>query len=92
MQIRDHHQRAVDHLAEKGNEPSRAAFEGAFVAYSHVPDLDSLLQRVPVYLAAGHDKRIRAFYSMAFIQHWFIHEAERHCIVRECPGVPGLGS
>lgn len=65
-------------LAEKGNEPSRAAFEGAFVAYSHVHDLDGLLQRIPVYPEAGHDERIRAFYSMAFIQHWFIHEAERH--------------
>ncbi|MEQ8837921.1 MAG: nucleotidyltransferase domain-containing protein, partial [Lacipirellulaceae bacterium] len=30
----------LEDLAEKGNEPSRAAFEGAFVAYSHVPDLD----------------------------------------------------
>ncbi len=65
-------------LADKGNEPSRAAFEGAFVAYSHVPDLDALLQRIPVYPEAGHDERIRAFYSMSFIQHWFIHEAERH--------------
>ena len=26
----------LEDLAEKGNEPSRAAFEGAFVAYSHV--------------------------------------------------------
>ncbi len=65
-------------LAEKGNEPSRAAFEGAFVAYSHVPDLDGLLQRIPVYPDAGHDERIDAFYSMAFMQHWMIHEAERH--------------
>ena len=55
-----------------------AAFEGAFVAYSHVPDLDALLQRIPVYPEVGHDERIRAFYSMSFIQHWFIHEAERH--------------
>ena len=65
-------------LADRGNEPSRAAFEGAFVAYSHISDLDSLLQRIPVYPEAGHDERIKAFYSMAFIQHWFIHEAERH--------------
>jgi len=65
-------------LAEKGNEPSRAAFEGAFVAYSHVSDLDAMLQRIPVYPEAGHNERIRAFYSMAFMQHWFIHEAERH--------------
>ena len=65
-------------VAESGNEPSRASFEGAFVAYSHIPDLDTLLQRIPVYPEAGHDERIKAFYSMAFIQHWLFHEAERH--------------
>jgi predicted nucleotidyltransferase len=65
-------------LADKGNEPSRAAFEGAFAAYSHIPDLDALLHRIPVYPEAGHDERIKAFYCMAFIQHWLIHEAERH--------------
>ncbi|MBT8093044.1 MAG: nucleotidyltransferase domain-containing protein [Gammaproteobacteria bacterium] len=68
----------LESLAEKGNEPSRAAFEGAFAAYSHVPGLDALLQRIPVYPEAGHEERIRAFYGMAFMQHWFIHEAERH--------------
>lgn len=65
-------------LATKGNEPSRAAFEGAFAAYAHVPDFDALLQRIPVYPAAGHDERVKAFYSMAFIQHWLFHEASRH--------------
>ena len=68
----------LEKLAEEGNEPSRAAFEGAFVAYSHVSDLDGLLQRIPVYPEAGHEDRVKAFYSMAFIQHWLIHEAERH--------------
>lgn len=65
-------------VAERGNEPSRAAFEGAFAAYSHVADLDELLQRIAIYPEAGHDQRVRAFYSMAFIQQWLIHEAERH--------------
>lgn len=68
----------LDDVAEKGNEPSRAAFEGAFLAYSHSPDLDALLHRIPVYPETGHDERVRAFYSMAFIQHWLMHEAERH--------------
>ena len=54
------------------------AFLGAFVAYSHVPGLDALLRRIPVYPDAGHESRIKAFYSMAFIQHWLMHEAERH--------------
>ena len=68
----------LEDVAEKGNEPSRAAFEGAFAAYSHVADLGALLQRIPVYPEAGHEERIKAFYSMAFIQHWLFHEAERH--------------
>lgn len=68
----------LDELADKGNEPSRAAFEGAFVAYSHLPNLDALLENIPVYPEHDRDRRIRAFYSMAFIQHWLIHESFRH--------------
>ncbi|MDJ0749399.1 MAG: nucleotidyltransferase domain-containing protein [Woeseiaceae bacterium] len=68
----------LEDVAEKGNEPSRASFEGAFIAYSHIADLDSLLQRINVYPDVGHDDRIKAFYSMAFIQHWLFHEAARH--------------
>jgi hypothetical protein len=68
----------LEDVADRGNEPSRAAFEGAFIAYSHIPGLDTLLQRIPVYPEDGHNERIKAFYSMAFIQHWLFHEAERH--------------
>ncbi|MDJ0709011.1 MAG: nucleotidyltransferase domain-containing protein [Woeseiaceae bacterium] len=65
-------------VADKGNEPSRASFTGAFVAYSHIPELDTLLKRIPVYPDTGHEERLRAFYSMTFIQHWLFHEAARH--------------
>lgn len=68
----------LERLAVDGNEPSRAAFEGAFAAYSHAPELAALLARIPVYPNAGHDERVKTFYSMAFIQHWLMHEAERH--------------
>ena len=37
-----------------------------------------MLRRIPVYPEAGHDDRLKSFYSMAFIQHWMCHEAERH--------------
>lgn len=70
--------RYLHDVAEKGNQPSRAAFQGAFAAYSHVDGLGELLARIPVYPDAGHEDRIRAFYSMAFIQHWLFNEAERH--------------
>ena len=65
-------------LAEKGNEPSRAAFEGAFTAYSHIPDLGTLLNSIPVYPEQDRERRIKAFYSMAFNQRWLIQEALRH--------------
>ncbi len=68
----------LEDVAEKGNEPSRAAFVGAFAAYSHIENLDALLERIPIYPESGHDERIRAFYSMAFIQNWLFHEAARH--------------
>ncbi len=68
----------LEALADMGNEPSRAAFEGAFAAYSHLPDLEALLESIPVYPEHDRDRRLKAFYSMAFIQHWLIHESFRH--------------
>ena len=68
----------LERVADKGNEPSRAAFQGTFAPYSHIDNLDALLKRIPVYPNEGHEKRIKAFYSMAFIQHWLFNEAERH--------------
>lgn len=68
----------LDDVAARGNEPSRAAFEGAFTAYSQDADVSPLLERIATYPASGHEERIRAFYSMAFIQHWLFQEAARH--------------
>ena len=68
----------LEDVAERGNDPTRAAFEGAFLAYSHVPRLNRLLRRIPVYPEAEHADRIRKFYSAAFIGHWLVNEADRH--------------
>lgn len=68
----------LEELAAKGNEPSRAAFEGAFAAFSHLPNLDALLEKIPVYPEHDRDRRMKTFYSMAFIQQWLIHESFRH--------------
>ncbi len=65
-------------VAEKGNDPSRAAFNGAFTAYSHIPNLDDLLNSIPVYPEHEHDKRIKAFYCSAFMGHWLMNESTRH--------------
>jgi hypothetical protein len=38
-------------VAERGNEPSRAAYVGVTIAYSRVPGLDDLLERITTYPA-----------------------------------------
>ncbi len=65
-------------VAAFGNEPSRAAFLGAFTAFCHRREVDDILPTIPVYPERDHDQRIRAFYSMAFVQNWLMGEAARH--------------
>ena len=65
-------------VAKKGNEPSRAAFDGAFIAYSRLDNLESILKRIPAYPDQGREKRLKSFYSMAFIQNWLMGEADSH--------------
>lgn len=65
-------------VAQKGNEPSRAAFDGAFLAYSRLDNLEPILKSIPVYPEKEHERRLKSFYSMAFIQNWLMGEADRH--------------
>ncbi|MEM7437002.1 MAG: nucleotidyltransferase domain-containing protein [Myxococcota bacterium] len=65
-------------VGDRGNEPSRAAFVGAFPALSRLPDLERLLERIPVYPEADRDRRIKAFYCLAFMGNWLMNEATRH--------------
>lgn len=68
----------LQEVLDKGNEPTRAAFDGAFVAYSRIEQLDPILQKISAYPEKGRDKRLKSFYSMAFIQNWLMGEASRH--------------
>ena len=65
-------------VAIKGNEPTRAAFDGAFMAYSRIDGLEKLLSSIHEYQEEGLEKRIKSFYAMAFIQNWLMGEASRH--------------
>ena len=71
----------VHYLADvdkNGNEPSRAAFDGAFVAYSNLPDLDDIIARIALYPKEKQQERMHIFYCMSFIQNWLMGEADRH--------------
>ena len=65
-------------VVEKGNEPTRAAFDGAFVPFSRINELDQIMEDITRYPEDLRAKKLTTFYSMAFIQHWLMGEAERH--------------
>jgi hypothetical protein len=64
-------------VAEHGSEPARAAFVGAWIAYSRLPDLDELLRRIPVYPEHERQEKIRSFYAQLEALHWYVGEAEK---------------
>ncbi|GAB5408304.1 MAG: hypothetical protein BalsKO_06690 [Balneolaceae bacterium] len=63
---------------EKGNEPTRAAFDGAFTVYSKIDYLDELIASITQYPEESRPEKLRKFYSMSFIQNWLMGEATRH--------------
>ena len=68
----------LHHVAENGNEPTRAAFDGAVIAFSKIRYLDGLLKDIGSYPEELRPEKIRKFYAMSFIQHWLMNEADRH--------------
>jgi predicted nucleotidyltransferase len=64
-------------VAEKGSEPARDAFLDAWIAYSKIPELENLLQKIPVFQKSEKLKKIRKFYAQFETANWIIKEAER---------------
>ncbi len=64
-------------VAERGSEPARAAFVGAFPAYSRLPDLPALLARLPVYPDHEQQARLHSFWGEVLILNWYVGEAEK---------------
>ena len=64
-------------VAERGSEPARAAFVGAFPAFSHLPELPGLLARITAYPEGEREAKMHAFYSQLLIMNWYIGEAEK---------------
>jgi hypothetical protein len=67
----------LEEVADRGSEPARAAFEKGIVAYSHLPQVDSLLKRITTYPEAGHVEKIRSFYAQLLAMQWYVGEAEK---------------
>ena len=63
--------------AHHGSEPARAAFFKAFVAYSRIPEVETLLQRIPVYQEQDRQAKLLSFYSQVVVSNWLVREAEK---------------
>ena len=68
----------LNQVVDRGNEPSRAAFDQAIIAFSKVDTLKPMVHSIQQYPESNRDEKIRNFYAMAFIQNWLMGEAERH--------------
>ncbi|MEM6360452.1 MAG: nucleotidyltransferase domain-containing protein [Bacteroidota bacterium] len=68
----------LNKVEEKGNEPSRAAFDGAFTAFSRIDGLDEQIMSIARYPEEHREEKLKTFYSMSFIQNWLMGEANRH--------------
>jgi predicted nucleotidyltransferase len=64
-------------LAERGNEPSRAAFSGAIIAFSHIPDMAEIITRITTYPEAERSEKIQSFYGQLEAMQWYVGEAAR---------------
>jgi len=64
-------------VAERGTEPARDAFKGAWIAYSEIPELENLLKRIPVFQKDDKIEKIRKFHAQFEVANWYVKEAER---------------
>jgi predicted nucleotidyltransferase len=63
--------------AKRGSEPTRWAFKGAFVAYSHLEGLQELIEAIPVYQEGEHAEKLKSYYSQVLILIYFVKEAAK---------------
>lgn len=64
-------------VADHGSEPARAAFVDAFIGYSRIPEMASILKQIPVYQIHEQKEKIISFYSQLVVHHWYVGEAEK---------------
>ncbi|MFW9942522.1 MAG: nucleotidyltransferase domain-containing protein [Candidatus Thorarchaeota archaeon] len=64
-------------VAERGSEPARDAFRDAWIAYSEIPELEDIFNKIPVFQKKEKLKKIQKFYAQFECANWIIQEAEK---------------
>jgi predicted nucleotidyltransferase len=62
-------------VAERGSEPAREAFKDAHIVYSKIPELEEILNKIPVYQKDEQSEKIKKFYSQFQVAYWYCKEA-----------------
>lgn len=62
-------------VAERGNEPARDAFRGAWIAFTKIPELENILKTIPVYQNDEKIDKMEKFYAQFEAAKWFFEEA-----------------
>ena len=53
----------IEDVLERGSEPSRSQFIGAKVIFSTIPDLEKIVEQIPIYPEHQREEKIRTFYA-----------------------------
>ncbi|MFX0010131.1 MAG: nucleotidyltransferase domain-containing protein [Candidatus Hermodarchaeota archaeon] len=64
-------------LVERGSEVARSAFIGAWIEFSRIPELESILEQITVYPKEKKEEKIEKFYAQFEYNKWAINDAFR---------------
>jgi hypothetical protein len=67
----------LEAAAERGNEVTRAAFKGAFVAHAKTEGIEALIERIAAYQPAERAEKIAAFFAQFQCAMWYATEGLR---------------
>ena len=62
--------------AERGPEPARFAFTDAVIAFSRIPELASVLERIPIYQETERAEKMKSFVSQLPVHLSYLEHAE----------------
>jgi hypothetical protein len=73
-------------VVDRGNEPTRAAFENAILVVCADPEIERLVRAIPVYQKDEQPEKIRSFWAQFEAAYWYVGEAlrrgDRYLLIR----------
>lgn len=61
--------------ADRGSEPTRAAFIDSYCLYSHDDEIQDLIRRIPVYQESEREEKMKSFWAQLHSANWYYKQA-----------------